>query len=472
MGKWRDWLADRFGTGPIEKHFLHRRVPETPWYFGDGTALLVLFGVLVGTGMVMALSYVPSPAGAYASVKFLTEEMLLGRFVRGLHYWAAGFMVLMVFWHLFRQILVGGYKVPREGTWLVGVAMFILVITNAYTGYTLRWDERALAAIQVALSLFYLVPGIGEWLVLLVQGGPTLGASTLTRLYGVHVLFVPLALMGLVAYHVYLVVLRGVTGVRDQPVHSREHHERLYQAKERDPEESEDFYPEATAASGLMGFVVFAVVAVLAWVYGPGRLFGPGDPTMSAMVYEEWWFAWYSALVAYLPPWLAPWVELGLPLGFLAVLVILPFVDRGPYRGVRHRPVAIAVVSLLVLALVTLTALRFQSAWTGWPRSAPPTVPAGVTLPPTAEEGRRLFAAYGCHSCHAVAGEGPQVGTDIAAIEARYSPSELRDYILHPPAGVAMPAYADQLAAGRLTERELALIVEFVLVGQTFPTGR
>lgn len=467
MGKWRDWLADRFGAGPIEKNFLHRRVPETPWYFGDGTALLVLLGVLVGTGAFMALSYVPSPEGATSSVRFLTEELLFGRFVRGLHYWAAGFMVVMVFVHLFRQIMVGGYKLPREGTWLIGVAMFVLVIINGYTGYILRWDERAIAGVQVALNLFYMVPVLGEALVLIVQGGPVVGASTLTRFYGVHVLLVPLALLGLAGYHMYLVVLRGITGVRDRPVHSREQHERIYKAKERSEAESETFYPETTANSGAMGFAVFAVVAVLAWVYGPGRLIT--DP--GAIVYEEWWFAWYSALVALLPPVIAPWVELGLPLGFLAVLVALPFVERSPYRGSRHRPWAVAAVVAMVLFLIALTALRFQSPWTGWPRTEPPPIPADAPTSPALAAGRVVFAEFGCHACHAVAGHGPAVGPDLARLGDRRSPSELRAYILDPPAGVSMPAYQAQLESGKLTEAELKQLVEFVLALQAVPYG-
>jgi hypothetical protein len=227
-----DWALDRFAVKPIEKSLMDRRVAKGAWYHGDGAALFLLFNVLLITGAFLALSYSPSLEGAYPSVRYITDHQTLGWFVRGLHYWSAGLMVVMLVFHLFRQILLGGYKSPREGTWLIGVLLFFAVIATSLLGYVLRWDERAIYGLRVALNLMYRVPWIGESLVLVVQGGPHIGSQTLPRIYAVHVIFVPLLLLALVGYHMYLVVVHGITGPteRARPVASSEEQRRLYKA--------------------------------------------------------------------------------------------------------------------------------------------------------------------------------------------------------------------------------------------------
>jgi quinol-cytochrome oxidoreductase complex cytochrome b subunit len=183
---WKDWIADRFGLKVIDDHVLKRRVAKGRWYYGDGATLLLLFTVLVATGAMMTLTYTPSPERAYQSIVEITERQRLGWFIRGLHYWSAGMMVVMVFFHLFRQILVGGYKSPREGTWYIGVLLLVCVFIMAFTGYVLRWDERAIYALLVSLHMFSYVPLIGDWLVMFVQGGETLNPFTLPRIFSVH----------------------------------------------------------------------------------------------------------------------------------------------------------------------------------------------------------------------------------------------------------------------------------------------
>jgi ubiquinol-cytochrome c reductase cytochrome b subunit len=270
---WRAWIADRFALRPIRREVLDRRVPKAPWYYGDGATLMLLLGVLILTGMAMSLTYSPSPEHAYDSVRYITHYQTLGWLVRGLHYWAAGMMVVMVFVHLFRQILLGGYKFPREGTWLVGVLLFFLVLTMAFTGYVLRWDERAVYAVTVFLSMLHEVPLIGNGLVLFVQGGAEMGAQTLSRMYAVHVVIVPVVILGLVGFHLYLVIVKGITapGERRQPVRSVEEQRAIYKAEAESEERGEQFYPETAVKSGRMAMAVFALVVVLAVLAGPRR---------------------------------------------------------------------------------------------------------------------------------------------------------------------------------------------------------
>lgn len=462
----REWVVDRFGWRPIHRRFLDRPVPQDPWYYGDGATLLLLLVVQFITGPFLALSYSASADAAYESVVYITEYQVLGSFVRALHYWSAGLMVVMLVFHLLRQILVGGYKFPREVTWLFGVALFFGVLVMSFTGYVLRWDERAIYALRVALHMFSRVPFIGENLVLLVQGGPELSTLTLTRIYAVHVAVIPLFLLLCTAYHLYLVAVKGTTSPKErrQPIHSEEEQERVYIESSNSEEEGEIFYPHTTARITGLATVVFLLVVVLAIFAGPAELSPEANLTERSFPVEEWWFSWYSALIALLPHRIAPGFVVVFPVLLFLGLVLLPFLDRGPHRGFRKRPFVTALVALSAVALVALTSLRMRSPWTGWPDATPPPVPEGFVLTEGVEQGRLLFARYGCNSCHAIAGHGPRVGTDLAKMEKALSRAELRNYILHPPDDVPMPSFA-----GRVSEEDLRRIVDYVLVMQTYP---
>lgn len=459
-------VASRFGLDKLHEHVLERRVAETPWYHADGSVLMVLLGVLMGTGVFLTLEYSNSPDHAYESVVRITEQIRMGWLVRALHYWSAGGMAVMLVFHLLRQILVGGYKAPREGTWTIGVALLVLVSVMAFTGYVLRWDMRALYALKVVLGMFQEVPLVGDSLVAIVQGGREIGAATLSRFFSVHAILVPALLLAFVAWHMYLVILHGVTSRIEQevPVTTAAEQKKLYKEAAETEEHGEHFHPETVLNSGATAFAVFAAIFAVAVLAGPPPLHGEATLADSALVQEEWWFWWYSSVVALLPRALVPVFVVGFPLALLAFLLLLPLVDRGPNRGPRNRPVFATLVAVLALALFALSSLRVGSPWTAWPSDAPPPLPLGVEIPPEAEEGRQLFARYGCNSCHAVAGRGARVGPDFARTKTIMSPEYIRGFILQPPAGSGMPSYA-----GRLSDQELQRLVDFCTVAQGFP---
>ena len=460
------WVVDRFGLAPIWDHVLDRPVPKDPWYHGDGMALLVLLTVLVVTGVFLAMGYCPAMDEAYPSVQHITHQQTLGWFVRGLHYWAGGLMVVMLFIHFCRQVLNGGYKAPREATWLVGVLLLFLVLTTSLLGYVLRWDERGLYGLRVALAALRTTPVIGDELVLLAQGDAEITSLTLSRVFALHVVVVPLLLLLLVGYHVYLVILHGTTMKVEhvEPIETVEEQRELYKEHAEHPVRGEVFFPTAVIKISPWSIVVLTLAVGLTVTVGPRELLQPANLATESSASEEWWFAWYSALVALLPPAVAPTFQWLFPVTLFLALILLPFLDRSPHRGWRNRPLATTIVVLLVLAILGLSWLRYQSPWTGRPAAEAPAVPQGVVLAASAEEGRLLFPKYGCTSCHSVAGSGgTHVGSDLARLNHLYSQAELRRYILDPPEGIAMPSYA-----GRLSEEELDCVVAFVLVAQTF----
>ncbi len=462
----KEKITERFGYAAFRDKVLRRRVPKTSWYQGDGSTLTILLVIQVVTGITMTLYYTNAADHAYDSVRYITDQLAMGRLVRGIHYWTAGIMVVMLFSHVFRHLLLGGYKVPRQGTWTIGVFQFFLVLTMSFTGYVLRWDERAVYAARVVLNMFHKVPVIGDELVLLIQGGPQLGSLTLTRFFSVHVWVVPVLLLSLVAIHLYLVVLHGVTSraEREQPVATAEEHKAMYRKAALSEEQGEWFQPHTMFMTGLVAFAVFSIAFILALTIGPGELYPEGNLVGSSVPREEWWFWWYSALIAQLPPAVAPVFYVAFPVLLFVAMLLLPLLDRGPNRGARRRPFWTVFVLVCVIGLLWLTDMRTRSSWTGWPDPDPPSVPHGVVLSEKSAQGRLLFARYGCNSCHAVSGEGRRVGPDLADLERRLSLAELHGFILAPPEKTAMPAYR-----GRITETDLERIVEFVLVAQTFP---
>jgi ubiquinol-cytochrome c reductase cytochrome b subunit len=298
-----------------------------------------------------------------------------------------------------------------------------------------------------------------------IQGGVEPGATTLTRIFAVHVVFVPLLLMIATAWHLYLVLLHGVTckTERKQPIHTAEEQKRIYKEDAHSEERGECFYPETAAKSGAMAMAIFIFTLILVLTVGP-QLLGPeANLTERSFPAEEWWFWWYSALIALLPPSIAPWFVVVFPIALFVLMVLLPFVDRGKYRGIRNRPLAAAFVIITVGGLLYLSDLRRRSPWTGWPDPELPRIPPGIELTAEALEGRVLYSQYGCNTCHAVAGDGRRVGPDLGWIQDRLSRAEYREYILQPPEGVAMPAYQ-----GRISDEHLERIIDFVHAAQTF----
>jgi quinol-cytochrome oxidoreductase complex cytochrome b subunit len=333
-------------------------------------------------------------------------------------------------------------------------------------GYILRWDERGLYGLRVALAALRSTPLIGESLVVLAQGGEEITSLTLSRIFALHVVAMPLLLLLLVSYHLYLVILHGTTMKVEhiEPIETVEEQRELYKEHAEHPVTGEVFFPTAIIKISPWSIVVLTLAIGLTVTVGPRELLQPANLATGSSASEEWWFAWYSALVALLPPSVAPTFQWLLPVVTFVVLILLPFVDRSPHRGWRNRPVATTLVVLLVLAILGLSWLRYQSPWTGRPATEAPAVPQGVVLAADAEQGRILFPQYGCARCHSVAGSGKaRIGSDLAQMTHLYSEAELRRYILNPPEGIAMPSYA-----GHLHEEELDRIVAFVLVAQTF----
>ena len=207
-----DWLDERTSlTGPA-RWMMFRKVPKgTNWFYTLGSATMFAFLNQAVTGVVLAMYYDPSPTRAYESARFITNDVFLGEFVRGMHKWGATAMVILIFLHMARTFFFGAYKYPRELNWVIGVALVILTFVMALTGYLLPFDQRSYWATIVGVNINGTGPFVGPYLNDFLRGGPEFGATTLSRFYSIHMLLVPGAIAALIGAHLYLVAKLGTT---------------------------------------------------------------------------------------------------------------------------------------------------------------------------------------------------------------------------------------------------------------------
>lgn len=371
-----DWLHARTGYRHAVADLLEEPLPPgTGWWFTLGSVLLFLLAVQVVTGVGLALYYVPTPDHAYQSVRFITEQVTLGRFVRGLHFFGASAIVIFAALHMLRVIVFGSYKAPREATWLTGLVLLNLILAFALTGYLLPWDQRAYWATVVTINIARLAPLVGDTLTTLAGApGGQVGALTLSRWFAIHVVVLPAVLVALVVSHLYLLRRHGISG----PVRPR-------------AGLPVTFYPYQAARDVTVILLVAMILAVLAW-RGLPALERMADPTDATFVPRpEWYFLGLFQLLKFMP---GPWELVGalvLPGMAMGLLALLPWLDRRPEREPRRRPVVLGGVVAGVISLVGLTGA-------GW-RDRPETPPPGEwSLREIA--GAELASSHGCARCH------------------------------------------------------------------------
>jgi ubiquinol-cytochrome c reductase cytochrome b subunit len=338
-----DWLDLRTGYRAGLSRVLDEHLPHgTGWAFTTGSAVSLLIGIQLLSGVVLAMYYVPSPSLAYESVRFVMRELPMGWMVRGLHVWGASFLVVAAGAHLLRVFIYGAYKAPREMTWLTGLAALLVILGFSLSGYLLPWDQKAYWATTVTISVARGTPVVGEYLANVLRGGPELGALTLGRWYAAHVFLLPAALVLFVVAHLYLMRRHGISG----PLRPRS-----------GPPTT--FFPWHVMKDTVVMAVVFASLVTLAYlVRAPLEEFAnPADADYVPR--PEWYFLSLFQLLKYFPGALelvATQVVPGLALGFLA---LLPFLDWGPdrhpwARGRRRFTVAMAGLVTAVLGLTFL----------------------------------------------------------------------------------------------------------------------
>jgi quinol-cytochrome oxidoreductase complex cytochrome b subunit len=209
-----DWANNRLGTEELMEDQYNRIVPihATNYIYCFGGIAFVLFIILVITGILLAVYYQPTPDTAYQSVVNIATHVQFGWWIRSIHKWAAGAMVLLVFIHMLRVFFTSAYKRPRELNWLSGVALLMLTMGFGFTGYLLPWDQKAYWATRVGTDIAGSTPFIGHFLLVSLRGGETISAATLGRFYDLHVLVFPAIIILLLGGHFWMIRRHGISG--------------------------------------------------------------------------------------------------------------------------------------------------------------------------------------------------------------------------------------------------------------------
>ncbi len=207
------WLDERLGWRGVWEAIFLRKLPKTNWAYTLGSAALFVALLQIVTGVLLTIYYVPTPDHAYDTVQFITHDVNAGWLIRGLHHFGASALIVLSALHMLRVVIYGSYKFPREVTWLTGVFLLLITLGFGFTGYLLPWDQKAYWATTVGTSIVGITPGIGDWLLRVLRGGQELSEVTLARFYGVHVWFLPAALLLLIIIHMYLVIRNGISEI-------------------------------------------------------------------------------------------------------------------------------------------------------------------------------------------------------------------------------------------------------------------
>jgi quinol-cytochrome oxidoreductase complex cytochrome b subunit len=228
---WRSFFRHGWPDNPLDRSlvmtsnlFFHlhpvkvsRKSIRWSYSFGLGVISVILFAVLVFSGVVLMFYYVPSIERAYPAMKELQLSVPLGEFTRNMHRWSAHAMALVVILHMVRVFYTGAYKPPREFNWVVGVVLLLLTLGASFTGYLLPWDQLSFWAITVGTNIAGYAPIAGQPLRQMLLGGNEVGQAALIRFYALHIALLPLALIILISLHMWRVRKDGGLAANDAP---------------------------------------------------------------------------------------------------------------------------------------------------------------------------------------------------------------------------------------------------------------
>jgi len=341
-----NWVSERipFNWDNL-KHFTSEPIPRHmhKWWFCLGGTPLYLFMIQLVSGIALTFYFVPDPSKAYESVRYITEEVPFGWWVRGIHRWSGELMVVSVILHMMRVFFTAAYRRPREINWLIGMALLITVFTFGFSGYSLIYNQVSYWATVVGTNMAAAVPFVGQYMAGFLRGGPVISANTLTRMYVLHIGVLPTAAFGLLALHIFLIRIHGVSEFIDTSHgESRDDEDRFF-----------PFFPDHLLTEIAIGIFLIFLVSQLAIIF-PVQIGEPANPAVTPEhIKPEWYF--YPVF-----RWLKLFsFQTGIvsTIGIVMVMFAWPWVDASIERRFPGREVSVfigiaAVVAMVVLVLI------------------------------------------------------------------------------------------------------------------------
>ena len=353
MGKLMDWIDARLPVSRvIREHLTHYYVPRNLnfFYIFGSLALVVLVNQLL-TGIWLTMNYTPTAEGAFASIEYIMRDVPYGWILRYLHSTGASAFFIVIYLHMFRGLLYGSYQKPRELVWVFGMLLYLALMAEAFMGYLLPWGQMSYWGAQVIISLFGAIPVVGAELAQWIRGDYLVSGITLNRFFALHVIALPIMIMGLVVLHI--LALHQVGSNNPDGIDIKKHLDEVGR-----PLDGIAFHPYYTVKD-LLGIGVFLLVfcsVVFFFPEGGGYfLEAPNFQQANALQTPEhiapvWYFTPFYAILRAIPDKLAGVLTMGAAIAFLFVL---PWLDRSPVKSMRYK----GWVSRLALALFCLAFL-------------------------------------------------------------------------------------------------------------------
>jgi cytochrome b6 len=346
------WLDERLGINALFGLAKKKEVPlhrYSIWYYFGGMTLF-LFTVQVVTGILLLLYYRPSSEGAFESVQFIITEVQFGWLIRSVHSWSANLLIAALFVHMFSVYFMSAYRAPREITWVTGVLLLFISIGFGFSGYLLPWNKLAFFATKVGTEIAGVVPLVGPPMLRFLRGSDEVTGATLTRFFGFHVAVLPAIATALIAVHVLLVQMHGMSvppGVEQEKVKKMK------------------FVPNFLLRDLIGWILAVGMLAALAAIF-PWELGEKADAFAPAPegIKPEWYFLFMFQTLKYIPAKIL-FIDgevlgiLGFGLGGLFWMLV-PFLNRAPGHG-RRKLIFNIIGIFIVLFIVVMTIVGFLS---------------------------------------------------------------------------------------------------------------
>jgi ubiquinol-cytochrome c reductase cytochrome b subunit len=373
MSSFLSWIDARFPlTKMWEEHLSKYYAPKNFnfWYYFGSLALLVLVLQIV-TGIFLTMNFKPSAAEAFASVEYIMRDVEWGWLIRYMHSTGASAFFIVVYLHMFRAMLYGSYKGPRELIWIFGMFIYLCLMAEAFFGYLLPWGQMSYWGAQVIISLFGAIPVIGDDLSLWIRGDFVISDATLNRFFALHVIAVPLVLLVLVVMHILALHEVGSNNPDGIDIKKNKDENGI-------PKDGIPFHPYYSVKdiAGVAVFLIFFSVVIFFVPEGGGYFlerpnFEPADPLKTPdHIAPVWYFTPYYAILRAVTidigPLSAKFLGVLLMGAAVVILFFLPWLDRSPVRSIRYRgPIYKFMLGAFVVAFVVLGYLGTQAPTAG-----------------------------------------------------------------------------------------------------------
>ena len=406
-----EWFDHRTGVPTAWRHFLLEEIPDSAgWAQVFGSVALFLFMVQALTGILLAFNYAPTPGDAYDSLQYVIRNVAGGRLVHGLHHWGSSLMVVVVFLHMAQVFIYGAYKRPREATWIAGAVLLLLTLAFGLTGYLLPWDNRAYWGTVVTAQIFASVPVLGPFLTHLLGAQSGVGVLTFARFYTLHTVLLPLVIVLMIAFHIYMVRRHGIT-----PASIGER-------------KNQRFYPKQAFRDTVAVFAAFTML-FLAAAFLNTPLDRLADPTDTTYVPRpEWYFLFLFELLRIFKGSLEVIGTVVLPTAAVILLFLIPFV-RVPRPLYSHRKLlagAFVLAAFGIWASLTAAAIVSEPRHTGV--SITDTRAAEwASISPEQIAGIGYFQAWGCANCHNLINGPRKAGPNLSAARLHHR----KEWLVH-----------------------------------------